>query len=96
MPRLRLSFVNVYLVDQAFGGPEEGGWWYSVGHPERSTPCIDMDELDEAKRSAREFCKEENGERRSDISSVISEGRYEFMVERAPGNPWPLEKPHYE
>ena len=22
-------FVNVYTVEQCYGGPEEGGWWYS-------------------------------------------------------------------
>ena len=24
-------FVNVYTVDKAYGGPEEGGWWYDEG-----------------------------------------------------------------
>lgn len=23
--------VAIYLVDQAYGGPEEGGWWYQCG-----------------------------------------------------------------
>jgi hypothetical protein len=26
-------FVTVYHEDQAFGGPEEGGWWYTVSEP---------------------------------------------------------------
>jgi len=25
--------VQMYEVGQAYGGPEEGGWWYSVGEP---------------------------------------------------------------
>lgn len=23
--------VAIYLVDRAYGGPEEGGWWYTTG-----------------------------------------------------------------
>jgi len=32
--RLDRGFVvQMYEVGQAYGGPEEGGWWYSVGEP---------------------------------------------------------------
>ena len=24
-------YVNVYRVEDAYGGPEEGGWWYHIG-----------------------------------------------------------------
>ena len=24
-------FVNVYRTERAYGGPEEGGWWYNKG-----------------------------------------------------------------
>lgn len=26
--------VSVYLMDQRYGGPEEGGWYYTAGDPE--------------------------------------------------------------
>lgn len=26
-------YLNVYLANRAYGGPEEGGWWYDVGEP---------------------------------------------------------------
>lgn len=29
----RLFYVNVYAVDRVYGGPEEGGWWFSIGTP---------------------------------------------------------------
>ena len=32
------TYVNVYHVDQAKGGPEEGGWWYDTGVPHASIP----------------------------------------------------------
>lgn len=25
------TFVNVYRVQRAYGGPEQGGWWYNRG-----------------------------------------------------------------
>ena len=28
-------YVNEYLINKVFGGPEEGGWWYNVGKFER-------------------------------------------------------------
>lgn len=28
-----MFYVNVYKVNHAYGGPEEGGWWYEVGIP---------------------------------------------------------------
>lgn len=30
---LGIKFVNVYDVGRAFGGPQEGGWWYDVRTP---------------------------------------------------------------
>jgi hypothetical protein len=26
-----LYWVAIYLIDLAYGGPEEGGWWYQAG-----------------------------------------------------------------
>ena len=30
-PELMNWYVNIYKVDRAYGGPEEGGWYYDVG-----------------------------------------------------------------
>ena len=30
-PEHRLWHVTVYKIDRAYGGPEEGGWWYDYG-----------------------------------------------------------------
>jgi hypothetical protein len=35
-------YLNTYLVSQAYGGPEEGGWWYETGEPKQSI-IIDKD-----------------------------------------------------
>jgi len=31
-------YVNAYLTDRRYGGPEEGGWWYDTGEPLASVP----------------------------------------------------------
>lgn len=31
-------YMNAYHVDRAYGGPEEGGWWYNRGEPLASIP----------------------------------------------------------
>ena len=28
-----MYYINVYEMSQAYGGPEEGGWYYVVGEP---------------------------------------------------------------
>jgi hypothetical protein len=31
-------YVNVYELEQGYGGPEEGGWYYEAGEPVASVP----------------------------------------------------------
>ena len=37
-------YVNVYDIAQAYGGPEEGGWWFDTGVPVASIPVELTDE----------------------------------------------------
>ena len=34
------KYLNVYKITQAYGGPQEGGWWFDVGEPLESV-CVD-------------------------------------------------------
>jgi hypothetical protein len=36
-----MKFVNVYEVGRSYGGPEEGGWYYSTYYPLASVPFGD-------------------------------------------------------
>lgn len=31
MKFIETVYVNAYLTNRAYGGPEEGGWWYDTG-----------------------------------------------------------------
>lgn len=90
--------VSVYLVDQAYGGPEEGGWWYETGE------LVRMVRIFKNEKSAYRFCVRLNDRLRAtlnkgrrEISSVLSDGRYAADVheDRAPEH-YPAQRPHYE
>ena len=90
-----MPFVNVYIEDRAYGGPEEGGWYYGTREPER---CIPVTTWSQAERAARrvERVLECWNEGRPSISSVLSRGRYRVDVERHPARTSPEQRPHYE
>lgn len=104
--------VAVYLVDRAYGGPEEGGWWYTYGRRiddrhEYSlfadiTTCVprlcyfEEEAYSFAERTQRALDAGVNKGRR-DIGSVLSTGVYDAVVN--PGYPpkhFPESRPYYE
>ena len=90
---MKLRYVNVYMVDRAYGGPEEGGWWYDYGVPLKSMPTTAL----KAERlcvCVRRWVDAQN-EGRVSISSVASEGMYSARIEDHPAQGWP-ESTHYE
>jgi len=87
-------FVNVYLEDQAYGGPEEGGWWYIVGSIERVYP---VSCLQDAYMLAR-FLEggEFSNEGRPSMYHTNSDGEYRVRIQLQPGQGYPTRRPHYE
>lgn len=88
-------YVNVYLVNREYGGPEEGGWYYDVGSIEESLRCRDEAHAKQVCERKTAQYNEENKNRRSDIGSVLSEGRYDVKQEAWAGEHWPAERPYY-
>jgi hypothetical protein len=91
-------FVNVYLVDRVYGGPEEGGWWFDTGrfveaYPVRGTRAKELERLDYVKGLCDDR-NEEEGNR--DIGSVLSDGEYDCWIQDEPGSDFPTERPMYE
>jgi hypothetical protein len=100
--------VAVYLQDREYGGPEEGGWWYDTGRRVDTLAeaglnpaiCVFHNEDD-----AYGFADSINAilditinkQRRSDIGSVLSEGRFIAEVHEGwPPEYYPDQRPHYE
>jgi len=93
-----MYYVTIYLIDRAYGGAHEGGWWYTYGEPiesELNKVCINKGFARRYFDKVEMIVKEWNKGRR-DIYSVLSEGIYEVKLERFPPVPFPKERPHYE
>lgn len=90
-----ILFVNVYLVDRAYGGPEEGGWWYGCGELVQSIG-VPARKAKRCQERVQKVLDKWNSERRSNINSVLSEGRFELSVDSDRGVSYPQYRPYYE
>lgn len=100
--RRNVYVVAVYECHQAFGGHEEGGWWYDTGHLARIVRTFRGSEY-----AANRYCRRLNerldsrrigpNQGRREYTSVLSEGEYRARVytTTAPEN-FPDSRPHYE
>jgi hypothetical protein len=94
--------VSIYKIDRAYGGPEEGGWYYNTGEPVLEfgmhTRCfVDYSEALDYERVLRETLIPELNEGRRPISSVLSEGQFAaYIDENEYPAAYPKERPHYE
>jgi hypothetical protein len=101
-----LLYVNLYLQDREYGGPEEGGWWYDTYSPvtkdygdwNTEPPTfghfLTAEAAEKATEAINAWCEFENRTRRSP-SSVASDGHYCVRLESWPAEPMPARKPHY-
>jgi len=90
-PNNVLVYVNVYLNDRCYGGPEEGGWWYDTLEPVYCVPTT----LDHAVKIREILEKEYSNEGRRPIESVLSEGVYVVYIQLHTPEYSPKEKPYY-
>lgn len=85
-------FVNVYLVSRAYGGPEEGGWYYNEGEPVRSHRLLNSESEEEVEATEQAWCDEHNPNRGT---SSWLDGHYEVRVQDHPAESFPETKPYY-
>lgn len=91
-----LYFLNEYLTDKAYGGAEEGGWWYNVGEYVR---CHGVHEHLAAAQEALEITRqhyllqEQAGQARPD--SVACTGYPDIFIQEHPGRDYPSKRPCY-
>lgn len=100
----RVFTVGIFLVDRAYGGPEEGGWWFECAAP--ATEFAGMTKTFKHEEAAdryhdrlRKMIKDNDWNYgRLSISSVCSEGVYRAGMTRNSSTlkPWPKYWPHYE
>lgn len=100
-----LCYANIYLHDRAYGGPEEGGWWYDTYSPIDGDSDWDADpprhghfDSEEYASKAMEailvWCNDQNSRRRLS-NSMASEGHFVAVLESWPAEYSPARRPHY-
>ncbi len=93
----RQVFVNTYLTNQAYGGPEEGGWWYMYGEPEESVQFDYAVEAHEAYEEISNKWKQKNiDEGNRETSSVSCDGYYQTWIEDKFAVAFPKQPQTYE
>lgn len=94
-----VSYLAVYTHDRAYGGPEEGGWWYGVHtwEPEFKVQMFtDEGEACAARKEWQAVLDEGPNDGRPPVSSVLSEGVLVAMVTDHPPCNLPRETPRFE
>lgn len=89
--------VHLFKVDKAFGGHEEGGWWFEYGIPEDHYLNKKFDSELEAEQylaSISDLARLMNQDRAS-IDSVLSAGVYRFLINEGEAVAYPSERPYY-
>jgi hypothetical protein len=93
--------VAIFLIDRAYGGPEEGGWWFTYGEPAEGYEQFEkgFENEDDAWEYMRHLqtsvCDDLNADRPS-INSVMSEGVFTARVCIGAACPFPSVIPRYE
>ena len=88
--------LNEYLADRAFGGPEEGGWWYGTG---TFVACHGVYPTRGEAKAAADAMQARLAERRRGLhapDSVLCSGWPVVQVEPHPGADFPRTRPRYE
>ena len=92
--------VSIHLYDRAYGGPEEGGWWFDYGEPDHGywnfTRLFDNQDDARAYANTLDGVIAELNQGRPEVSSMASEGRYGWFIQEGYPHAWPVTRPHYE
>lgn len=84
--------VAVYTSNRAYGGPEEGGWWYSCGELTEHAKIRFFDRYQDAYDYSQElwaWCLEENKDRGDE--KLVVRG----FTEQMPDTHYPKTRPFY-
>jgi hypothetical protein len=90
-------YINAYETYDAYGGPEEGGWWYTTGEPtgESWGPFATLDEAWDRMATLESQAKERN-EGRWPRNSSNGGDWYALYVEKNRPKAFPERAPRYE
>jgi hypothetical protein len=85
-------FVALVIEDRAFGGHEEGGWWFDTGVVEYQSPAYSVEAI---KALCENYRAHEDNEGAFGVGSVCSDGVYVIHVATERISNWPASRPYY-
>jgi hypothetical protein len=89
--------IYAALRDRAYGGPEEGGWYYTTETPVKTFRTeVPFHEAMKINDKVKERFYEFFNIGRPKISSVLSQGEYELCVCIGEPKGYPETRPYYE
>lgn len=89
------KYVNAYVIDIVYGGPEEGGWWYDTFEPIASIKVRDIHEAKAAVEYLDELYRDYYDDGIS-LSNSNHKGSLTIFIEPHIAKYQPEETPHYE
>ena len=89
--------VYLFEVDRAFGGHEEGGWWFDVGQPVTHKANRTFSNRGAAISYYRTLADLETqlNDGLAPIDSVLCSGIYRFIVSKGAPKAFPESRPYY-
>ena len=89
--------VHLFECDRAFGGHEEGGWWFDYGQPVEHEANRSFPNRAAAVAYYDSLTKLEDdlNSGLADINSVLCSGVYRFIVSKGAALPFPAVRPTY-
>ena len=92
-----MYYLNEYEIGRAYGGPEEGGWYYDYGKFIRCHGTYRYKLQADLELAAKCGYLEELREGLHSPDSVLSEGNWPVIyIEKEAGQSFPQTIPHYE
>lgn len=89
-------YLNEYIRNRSYGGPEEGGWWFDTGEfvkchgkfKTRTAAYKKLKELQDYIEKEQEGCYPPG--------SMRCNGWPDLLIEDEKGKSYPQRRPHYE
>ena len=98
-----MHYIHKHEVSQQYGGPEEGGWWFTSGFPVEDWTPIEIEDEEQAFEVCRALNAYEKDrakrEEEYEFTSVLSHrsSHYSYDVSGDyTAKPFPERRPHYE
>ncbi len=91
-----VAYMNAYVTNRLYGGPEEGGWWYDTGKPIAAIPFMKKWGVGVENKWNDYLVLTAGWESKFKLGSVLGRDNFRVGYEDQFPSDYPKERPHYE